>query len=327
MKKVLPVHEPLIKSFPWDAHLLSIIGNCEEEYNWIMHNYIDFFAINTQNGIYLNFCKKSYWNSCPFLVQDSVNRKIIESCNINIIEFIEKCIREDFYLSFFVSQASIPLYIAAGVHEPLIYGFDNTKKNIYIADFFDGHYTFGLCTYEQLTDGYQKLRDENNVWKSTIQLMNKNQGRQDRYKPLSTMSSPTRNTLCRSLNNYLYSKSLFYEDYADEYMDYEELSFGIDSLAALKKYLLKNPELDIRPFHAIVEHSYMMLKRSIYFNGNLFKDEFEKIYTKCKTLEMMIIKSHAIGKIETQKYTQQLDEIMNLQKDTIADWLKIIEGR
>lgn len=160
LSPILPLHKPLFTHIPASSYLLSIIGNNEEEYAWIMHNFIN-LRINNKTG-YDDFYKNDMWYNCPYIVDNIVSRDMLKSFSDDgIIEMLMQLIDNGYYiLTREMERYHISSYNISqpyNTHNLLIYGYDFDQKLIYIMDFYEGKLKHLTGNFDEVKRAYYDL--------------------------------------------------------------------------------------------------------------------------------------------------------------------------
>ena len=132
-QKLLDVKYPLITSYVEHAALFSIIGDSEELKKWVYNNYIQLCIINNDYSLNPFFFPHNNLLRCPLL-----KTKIIENDYRNFHEIIREYINDGYYIYTSLDEYYIQTRDAYDIHlkHPVfIYGYDDIKEKIYLADF------------------------------------------------------------------------------------------------------------------------------------------------------------------------------------------------
>jgi len=168
-------------------------------------------------------------------------------------------------------------------HNMFIYGFDDEKKHLYVADHTlnnDGKYVYGICTYDELVEAFHKL--ESNVEASrNIETYKLRKMNYDNGKMLPLIKD--------QLTHYLNGSSYFN-------LDSVNAKYGINVYEVQEEILnsvINGTQLNIRDLYFLYEHKIVMQKRIEYLINKKYIsleaayiiEEYNKI---TKTAEMLL---------------------------------------
>ena len=88
IKKILPVHQPLIQHVPANTQLLSVIGNEQDEYDWIMNNFVN-LRYNPYTK-YDDFFRNDMWYNCYHITENKFTKGFIDNFSEDPFELVKK---------------------------------------------------------------------------------------------------------------------------------------------------------------------------------------------------------------------------------------------
>lgn len=160
MNHCLPFTIPSIAHSPNDTYLMSILQTSNLYADWVMSNFIN-IKIYTKT-LQENFCPRDMFRICPYIIEEEIS---YGSClnETSFIDFIEKSINGNKYIYVVLNCKYISHYKKDfdDDHNAFIYGYDNIKKIIYIADFFAGKFASKSVEYRCIEDSFQHLINVN----------------------------------------------------------------------------------------------------------------------------------------------------------------------
>ena len=291
-KQTLPLVNPFISHDPPIANLFSILGNNPNTESWIMNNFINIYI--KSEGIFDNFYdRNTFFYGCPWIQVVQIRREIVmQICN-DIIDYVKALINEGFYVYAVGNTEYIPAYHREHywAHNLMIYGYDDEKKEFYIADFFvNGKYAHDKCTYLELENALKTAE----VNRDFVNLIYGIKLKDIEYKFEVDI-------LVEKLKDYLNSENLFckYKTRQDEefysnrggnsynYFSYSEMKnsyhFGLSYYDKLIDMARNNSRKLLRPLDLLFEHKVLMGKRIdfLYKNGHISRFNYENLKTLC----------------------------------------------
>lgn len=160
MKKILPLSKPDIIHSPQDTYLFAILDNYPESKEWIMMNFINIQMYKPDGTD--NFFPKWGWKYCSCIEASETTYSECLKNWINFMDFCEHCIDRGRYISLMLNVRYISLYKKEDnyEHNPMIYGYDDEKEEVYIADFFqNGIFSLETCKYSEINKAFEKFVD------------------------------------------------------------------------------------------------------------------------------------------------------------------------
>lgn len=160
--KKLPLTEPIIHVYPHHANLNAIFLTSDYELPMVFNNYIPLvYDKEIERADFLaGYDIEAHIMSYPLCMNHAVSRELAEHCGKNIIEFMETCIEEDYYIHCLVDTYYIHAYeetcgVSHFMHNILLYGYDGQNRIFYAADcFMEGKYSFAKIPYEEFERGF-----------------------------------------------------------------------------------------------------------------------------------------------------------------------------
>lgn len=146
MIKILPFNEPIIKHYPENAYIFSILGLSEAFYKTIFES---FYSINIwrnnnvkngENSVAFEYIDNNNWSNLHSFDYLYLPSNIVENFNNKCIPVFQYLISHEYYILCYIDEYFISSYKAYYKthisHNLMIYGFDNEKKVFLCADFF-----------------------------------------------------------------------------------------------------------------------------------------------------------------------------------------------
>lgn len=337
MKKILPVHYPIIQHKPADAYLLSIIGDKPDEYAWIMNNFI-----NLRYNPYIkydDFYRNDMWYNCYHITESKFTKEFLDLFSDDPFDLLKRMIDAGYYVYMFLNRKFIHNYNKPEYdirHNPLIYGYNTEQNLIYIADFFRGKsFNFETCSIDEFRQSYPYTEDEDEfyiyVWNRAIK---KKRGYQYKFSVYD---------LIIKLNDYIESTDLSSSHYYSfdtndveevEYMHIDngyKYTYGLDVYDAICEDLTKN-ELSHRPMHLLYEHKSLMCDRILFLIENKYLDSNTKLVGKCEKIrsEFLLLRNlflkYKISKELTETHRKEIcGVLMRLKEEDRAFTTELIK--
>jgi hypothetical protein len=299
--KQLPAHEPLIKGFLFFAYPLSIIGVDEKTHPWILSNFIQTCFDKDFSKSPVPFTFYSYdFTMSPWLKHEKVQRKTVDHLSKDIVNFIKTCINDNKYVQLYLDEYHVPNRVDSNkfhyIHENLIYGYDDEKRNFTILGFNENMiFKSTTISYEQFLRAYLGVTN------------------QIESKILNQQLHPNSIDIFNIINmfefnnngNYSFNKKLVLEslkDYKEGNNTSERFAmirepwdraYGMDCYKHFINYferLLNNEAIyDIRFLHNLWEHKLLMSKRVDFMQKNNYINLESDTIKKFETIEKKVL--------------------------------------
>lgn len=337
VKRILPINNPLITTYTQHAHLLSILSNYENSYGWIYSNYIQ---------LYMNKNFKHNWgdfyfpfpyelrpsDTCKWILSQKINRDYVDAKWESIFHFAIESINAGQYMHVMLNYYFVPFserYLKMNLHHDiLIYGYDMSRKTLYVSDFFKfGKYSSEELSHSDLIRAYNAYNVTNNpdYLNKMIYLYSFNEKCDYKFDI---------NNIINSIKSYLHGTIPEYWDlYNMENKD--NIVFGMQIYETMNNYVAArisyNPaELDLRPFQLLSDHKSMMRLRFRYLSEKGYYMASDSMINNLSEIEMQMKKLiNIILKCKISKDKTFKDKILN-EINSIAkkeyDTLKAIVG-
>lgn len=325
MKKILQLQEPIIQHNPANAYLFSIIGNEPDEYAWIMNNFVNLrYNVYTQ---YDDFFRNDMWYNCYHITENRFTQEFINQIFTDYFEMVKNLIDRGYYIYLYLNTRYIPIYNQKNDcwHNAMIYGYDEDKGLVYIADFFDGRsFGTGTCTVEEFKIAYPYPKEKDGFY---YDLWNRAFRKKKDYK----FQFNIRDLYIR-LKDYVEGIDINATHYYSfDSNDMEDLEFdhfeeGFDYVYGNRVYdaicgdLIKG-DLKVRALHLILEFEYLMCKRVRFLeeNGYLKSDsglyeESENLYNEAKIIRNLFLKWELAGSFSENRRQGICDKLMSLKE-------------
>lgn len=281
MKKILPLGTPIIRGYANHAHISSILRNQSEQFIiWTYNYYVQLYVPYDLREFKVDYLIPSIYNYAPNLFTSRMERKVALGLRNDFINFINYYIDCGNYIYTLLDVKQIAAYRHTffKLHDPLLYGYDDEKGEVYFADtYLNGKYTLGMASYDEVTravgDEEAWTRWGATDWELDVLCM--------KYKESGV--------------TFHFDKRM-YTDLLAEYIE-ERDSFdihwgvrgwtrgskirracGTGVYSFLQEYLRVEKKekrgLDKRGFYIILEHKQILEKTIIYIMGERWEDRF-----------------------------------------------------
>lgn len=300
-KKLVALESPL-KGYMEDAYPLTVAITKESSYEWIYSNYIQLLFQNPKrfDNQPIKFYKLS-WNSgliwdadCPLLKYDTVPKEILESNNVDIINYIISAISQEYYVKVYLDEYFLPFRSFYQkkhyLHESMFIGYDLDKQELYglayVTDYTGYHFKEFVVSMEDVRKAYS-IPVKDSVQRSRVMLMSCNwekfyefdieNVKESIYEYINSISTDKKHISITNVRDYVFGLSVY--DKLAEYFENSNLFQGVI------------------PFHIIMEHKQLMVLRIKYMLDNKFIKEcddiltgFEMLVEKARNCKMLFIK-------------------------------------
>ena len=280
MKKILPLSEPLITSYPYYANIFSLVG-ARTDYHipWIYNYFVQLYVFdNLEERLRIDYVTPYLGVFFPFIEENYVSREIALQRWDGIIHFIRDYVDHGYciYALFDVSQIAEYDINFTLCHDMMLYGYDDERKEVYFADNFkSGKYARGIATYEEIINASQNYMNIRTAAGDNIKPFCCR-----RYKEGRAPFPFDKSEYIESLVDYVESKNR--NKYGWGPRKHEKCIYGIDIYAYMHKHLhhVKNSKriLDQRGFYVQWEHKTILEKSLTYILGAQWKSSFPVEY-------------------------------------------------
>lgn len=310
MKKIIPLVEPPITTYPAIANILSLKWGKNKSSNaWFMDHFIqlvvrpnhehtfgDFYDHADLDNFYriiyglpglgwmrVNKGVAGFDKFSDFIEHEIDNDYCVEACvDRYYFKFLEKKYRKNHY-----------------IHSSMIYGYDDNEKTVNIADFFiDGKYESKVISYDEINASM------NNDWLINL------------YRDEYAEYEFNEKLMKKYLEDYIYSRDSF-NKFAFSNKKYNEgVIFGVAYYDYLIDCLHKENGKDYRMYHILYDHKQLMKKRLEYLI-NLKKYDCEKIALLLCENENLIRESKVLRAYFLKYCLNQSTQVMDKIKDRV----------
>lgn len=333
-KKCLKITHPLITLYPYITNKLAVLLSHKETLPWFCSNFIQMWiSKSSTKGYWADFLYYGNNRFCPFYTCSLVNKKLIKCKWESIIDFIKDSIDLDFYIYMNINAAFISKYEGYlknnRRHDIFIYGYDNEKKILNIADFFKNYkYDFSYVHFHDFSKAYDNFN-----------LTNQDDFLKGVYLESYEKTNYKFNIefVVNSLNDFLDSKNTSIVSDLVELDDKDDIAYGVEVYNVLINYLhkIKNHSLhfaDVRPFHMIYEHKVAMITRIKFLHQNGYlnnfnhnKNYYEILQQECLIIRTLIIKYGLTNDINIiDKLIKKLEQVSTIEKEALYALLNSI---
>jgi len=270
MKKYLPVTDPPITCFPGIANIFSILWvHKAKVLPWICDRYIQ-LVIRPKHGL----TKADFYDQadidnfimtgqlCPYI--DWMRNNQTTAHFRKFTDYVEYCILHNYYLEpcldrYYLSCAEAYYKKEHLIHTTFVYGFDNEKKEVGVADFYtNGKYERKLVSYEEINRSIVGIDYIINLY--SFQNYN--------YRPNIELMKT-------SMKDYL-NKVDSTKRFAFSCPEYNrDMLYGLDFYDYISCEFLEEEVLDLRPFHILCDHKTLMKIRLKYLFDKKLIDSTE----------------------------------------------------
>lgn len=303
-RKLLPMAETFIKTFPKDANAISILLNHEKAYPWLMNNFIQLTSYNDQ---YLDFYDFNYRN-CPILECQRIKLDLVKRAFGSVQDFFISAIERGNYIYLPVKREFIAAYQSQGIHDMLIYGYDKQERCYFVSDYFQGHYSKRQCDFCEMEQAIEVGSSGYwfNGFRGCIELLSYSADDRAVFEEWRVK---------RSIEDYLVGvpTSFWYESYGVwTSAELNHRTFGIDCYKTIYQHLEYLNKMEYREgvdaaFLLMAEHKKMMYQRFCFMkeNGCRINDEILEGYSKIKEqaekMRLLRIKQGMVKEIEKKE--------------------------
>ncbi|MFF2908423.1 hypothetical protein [Paenibacillus sp. NPDC057934] len=274
--KVLEVNKPIIAVMPEHAHALSIISAHESYENWIFSNLIQVFhdqkAVVDNDKLLIRFLDDGFIHKSRITKFEEVQKSTFSRWFSDVLKPLMDCIDNNTYIITLLDSFYIPKHrpYYKTIHRPhmtLIYGYCLIEQCFFIADFFEGFYSFEKASFEEVRLGFENVPPGD--W-SKVSLIQKgeNQYNFDLHHVIKSIKE-YKLSICPHEQVLRGTNNMFNNVY------------GLDAyrimLELIPFYFALGEEcMDIRSFHLMYEHKKLMILR-LNILGSIFKIDSELI--------------------------------------------------
>lgn len=335
--KILPLSNPPVRCFLYEAYPLSIQAVHEEYLPWFYSNYIQVCCYKDfieRNEVFLEFFGPDQAFQSPWLKFQYFSWDSISNSGIDIVNFIISQIDKNYYFYCYIDEYYIPFVTAYNTvhitHDIFIYGYDSEKR-IFNVSGYDKNKNF---TKNKVGFDDFKLAFINNnwdkdkyYWTDRIYLFSYNTNASYKFD-LVLMSE--------LLDDYINSR-----DTSERYRRYSNplrnKIFGFKTYECIKKYLEllidEKMSIDLRIPYLLWEHKKCMLFRIKYLIDEIginslsyFYDMYLEIEKNANTTIMLMIKYQITNKSTLiEKILLLINEIEKKEREILPELLRIIQ--
>lgn len=173
MKKILRIEQSPLTFLPDYANELSILLQFEAGYEWYLQNYFltmheyseetNSLASEFVNLDIVKFAQRYHIEPqnihSPGIQTYTLPRKFVLDF-FDIIDLIKYFITNSMYLKIYVKREYIRKHNMTSTHQMFVYGFDDEKQTVNVADYFSGtKYEYTECSYEEIRIAFKNAED------------------------------------------------------------------------------------------------------------------------------------------------------------------------
>lgn len=338
--KILDMQDPVINGTTNYSHLLSILACEKKTEEWIYSNFIHVYAnddlIERPWGDFYNPYpyEVRLTQVCPCISAYRIPRDTIGSTKEEILEFVNATIARGYYIHTFIEHKCIKSFQTNGhYHDALIFGIDNEKELVYVADVFQkGVYERKQLNFDEFVDSVVQCKitkTEDYLWGGTLLY-----GLKQEYDYEF------------NIQNIITFIKMYYECTIPEYWrvfnnsDSVHFVYGIGVYKAFQKMMRdvieRNiPSVMMSHFQFLKDHKIAMHMRLKYMCDKGYYDRhdlqtfielYEKLENMCDIVIFSTLKS-SMGKREyyLNKVLNTLVKMEEMEKDGIKKMIKVLE--
>lgn len=277
-KKVLPITQPTITSWAWQANTFAILEAHQLGEEWLYSNYIQLVGNNFSNTVNIDFYPRGdVFSVCPLFFGQQLERSFVDSIQHNPIDFLKLCIDNGRYVYVVLNYSDI-LKFKNFYHDSIIYGYDDTHQEIYLAEFiFRKRYSFEAISYDQFANAYLTVppeQDYMNDWRGGVQLIQVNPS----YPPYKFDIHFVKESLYEYLNGVETANR-----YRGVKSPFANEVYGLDIYDLLINFCSEN-KVNYKPFSVVKDHHTLMIKRLRYMQENNFISNCQDIIDEYESL-------------------------------------------
>lgn len=333
--RILPLGNADINVYPMYSNAISVLNQYEKAKEWLLCNFIQ-LAFNGNALLFYDFNYKL----CPYLQIQRISKDYLLKLKIDILDFIVQSISYGCYVYLLVHKSDISAYAYRSpeerekddsVHDIFIYGYDKSRKELYISDnFVNGIYSHEICTFEEFNSALENVSANNESklgFMGTIELW------QYYEKGLKNFNI---NRVIDSFSDYICAKATTewnIMDCRDKYAE-PKLVFGLECYNSLKERVLntKPQYVYIQDFHLLWEHKKQIRKICLYLSEKKFINAIDficvldEICESSLIIRNMMIKYSISGK-ETIKarVISRLNDLAVIEKRVLERLIRSIK--
>lgn len=302
----LPFDIPKYKTYPLNTAINGILRAHEDDEIWLYNNYISLwmYSWRKQKEYMVDFkydMNSKYYEVCPML-----KITIIElEKNDNIIDVIIEKIGEKKYIFLGVDVYFIDIWWnnidrkSHSQHQMLIIGYDNEKKDVFVADFFKRKYSIQRISYIDFRKAFDAnmgyIRQRDGMEKIPICM----------YEYLKDDNYTLNAKRIKNMTfDFINSCEKTIKDDSDLFTVKEDVVYGSECLNHIvlyfKECIYKNEWLDYRIIHLIFIFNDIMFKRIDYLIKNKYvlenelikkvRNNFKDLSKRSEILRSLVIK-------------------------------------
>lgn len=325
MKKILPLHMPIIQHNPANAYLLSIIGDEQDEFAWIMNNFVN-MRYNPYT-YYDDFFRNDMWYNCYHITETRFTQEFINQFSDDSFDIIKKLIDTGFYIYMYLNTRHIPIYNQEKDrwHNAMLYGYDEETGIIYLADFFDGRsFSTGTCTIDEFRKSYPYPENKEgfyyDLWSRAIKKKKDYQYQFDLKELYIKLTDYVNGTDINASHYYTFDSNDLEDVEFDHIEGGYEYVYGNRIYDAICTNLLKG-QLEVRTLHLIHEFESLMCERIRFLEekgylkqGHNLCEESERLRGEAQIIRNLFMKYKFADRFNEKRRKQICDRLMDLKK-------------
>lgn len=290
--------DPLTRSYSIEASPVSITMTKENNYPWLLNNFI---ALAVEASGYVKYFDY-YYRSAPLLDCQKISSQIIFDKYKGLCEFICDAIDMGAYVYVPIDMHYIKAYETDDhvSHALFIYGYDELRSIYYIADNFrGGQYKDKTCTFDELSRSYQaflSIKEPNHndrhyqfLFRDSVELLRV-------YEDDRLVFEPYR--VRESLDDYLHCRPIAKWNFEHRIWDrstHDATQYGLMAYEKLLnncRYALQHGDFGYGggpAFHVVLDHKNIMIKRLQYMishqyirRGEAYLAGYKALQKKCQ---------------------------------------------
>ncbi len=287
MKKILPVHQPIVTTFTAYGAIFSILP--ESALPWIVNNFIQINYVYDWNVVTFDG-HKLLMSNCPSIDYfndegDYYDEGSFSELKEKIIQSIDKDEYLYIYVDRFFVECSDYYQKYHMPHEIFVYGYDLSSDIVYVGDNLQkGKFVFDTCSFYSILKAYCVLQADFKF-----------------FKVIRKLRVCENNTCMLNINQIKYGLEVYLNS-SETYTivgESSKMNYGIKIIDDINKKILNNKgeDIDIRFFQLLYEHKLLMdMRVKFLINcGHIDQDKinvkkFEEIKDNAMILRNLVLK-------------------------------------
>lgn len=298
---LLPFCNPTIKTYPYFTAIVGTIEAYNNSECWIYNNYILIWIMGKiQNVDY--WADFKYGNEkiqdefCKLINKEIISRNKVRRKHTDIVNFIKEAINKKKYVFLSVDTYYIREWWGNRPrkhfrHQVYIYGYNDHKKYIVLADFLEnGIYKKLNVSYVEFIQAYNGFSEAPKIYRAFGEknwLLS--------YNNLEEKIDLVR--IKKLLKDFLVAKDTYVKSYLWKRKRIDQLKYGIDYYDRILEVLNDDCKIDYRLVHILLELNKVMELRMKFLEDNGYiilskrcKEKLHNLVNETTKLQNLVIK-------------------------------------